>query len=126
MKRHISVLVTISSLLFNFSLARAQWVQTMNYPSAQNVNAMAAVNGSLFAGTNGGVFKSSDAGGSWYAINTGLTNTTIWRLTYSGNNLYAATGSGIFVSGNSGATWSSISTGVASLAVLAVKDFCAR
>ena len=34
----------------------------------------------LYAGTYGGVFKSTDGGGNWHAVNTGLTDTPVRAL----------------------------------------------
>jgi hypothetical protein len=60
----------------------------------------------LYAGTSGGgVFKSTDAGGNWIAINSGLTNTVVSALAIDPSNmatLYAGTEGGVFKSTNGG------------------------
>jgi hypothetical protein len=50
----------------------------------------------LFAGTFRGVFRSSNNGISWTAVNTGLTNTTVWALAISGMDLFAGTEGGVW------------------------------
>src|SRR5687768_8870098 len=51
----------------------------------------------LYAGTlGGGVFHSTDGGGSWTAINAGLTNLFISALAMTPATLYAGTGASVF------------------------------
>ena len=54
----------------------------------------------LYAGTaGGGVFKSTDAGGTWSALNTGLTDLAVNALAIdplTPTTLYAGTGTGVF------------------------------
>ena len=76
---------------------------TTNGPEGGRINALAidpAAAATLYAGTGGGVFKSTNAGGSWSAINTGLTNTSVFSLAIdptNGSTLYAGTyGGGVF------------------------------
>lgn len=69
----------------------------------------------LYAGINvSGVFKSTNSGGNWTAINTGLTDSTVGALAIdptSPATLYAGTyRSGIFRSTNGGENWSAINT----------------
>jgi hypothetical protein len=43
----------------------------------------------------GGVFKSTDSGGSWSAVNTGLTTLNVWSLALdptTPSTLYSGTG----------------------------------
>ncbi len=76
----------------------------------------------LYAGGNHpwGVFKSTDGGGSWTAVNAGLTNLNINALAIARQTpttLYAGThGSGVFKSTDGGAIWSAINTGLEGLA----------
>ena len=63
----------------------------------------------LYAGTGGGVFKSSDGGGSWTAINSGLTSFDVVALAIDPQNpsrIYAGTSGGVFVSSQTSCTYS--------------------
>ena len=67
----------------------------------------------LYAGTVTGMFKSTDGGGKWFAINTGLTNTRVYALAIDPlmpNILYAGTDYGIYKSTNDGKNWSAANT----------------
>ena len=55
------------------------------------------------------MFKSTDAGGTWTAVNTGLTNATVLALAINPSTptiLYAGTFGGVFKSTNAGGSWS--------------------
>ena len=71
-----------------------------------------------------GVFKSLDAGGSWTAVNTGLTNLDVRALAIDPSaptTLYAGTsGGGVFKTTNAGGTWTPMNTGLTVLAVSAL------
>ena len=70
----------------------------------------------LYAGIYGtydsGVFKSTNGGGNWSPVNTGLTNTYVYDLAIDPampTTLYAGTwGGGVFKSTNGGANWSTL------------------
>jgi photosystem II stability/assembly factor-like uncharacterized protein len=69
----------------------------------------------LYAGTDGGgVFRSLNSGGTWEAVNTGLTDKHIYALAIDPSTpvtVYAGTYSGgIFKSTDSGGTWNAINT----------------
>jgi photosystem II stability/assembly factor-like uncharacterized protein len=78
----------------------------------------------LYAGTyGGGVFKSTDGGATWSAVNTGLTNKSVWALAIdptAPNTLYAGTYGGVFKSTNGGASWSAVNSGLTNTAVFAL------
>src|SRR5207249_8351746 len=71
----------------------------------------------LYAGTwGGGVFKSTDGGGTWGAVNTGLTTTALHAVAvdprtpatiYTGMSYH-----GVFKSTDGGAGWSAANTGM--------------
>jgi len=86
------------------------------------VFALAVTSTHLFAGADGGgIFRSSDAGASWTAVNSGLTNTRILSIGASGNNLYAGTfGSGIFRSTNNGDNWTMANSGLVGTEISAI------
>jgi hypothetical protein len=81
---------------------------------------------SLFAGTDGGVFLSTDNGGSWVAVNTGLTNPNVRTIAVSpsvggGTNVIAGTwGGGVFLSTDNGTNWAVINTGLTNTDVFAL------
>jgi photosystem II stability/assembly factor-like uncharacterized protein len=78
----------------------------------------------LYAGTDGGcptacgggVFQSTDGGGSWSAVNTGLTSKNVLALAINPTTpttLYAGTYSGgVFQSTDGGGSWSAVNTGL--------------
>ena len=79
----------------------------------------------LYAGTEGGgVYKSTDSGGNWSAVNTGLTNTYVDALAIdpvTPTTLYAGTyPAGVFKSTNGGGNWSAVNTGLTNTSVYAL------
>jgi photosystem II stability/assembly factor-like uncharacterized protein len=73
----------------------------------------------LYAGTEGGgAFKSTDGGGSWFAINSGLINAHVKAIAIdpvTTSTLYAGTfppAGGVFKSTDSGGNWSAVNTGL--------------
>ena len=70
----------------------------------------------IYAGTwGGGVFKSTNGGGNWTAMNTGLTSTYVYALAIDPNTpltIYAGTSGGVFKSTNGGGNWTAMNTGL--------------
>jgi hypothetical protein len=70
------------------------------------------------------MFKSTNAGGSWNPVNTGLTDLRVSVLAIDPQNsqiVYAGTlGGGMFKSANAGGSWSPACTGLTDLIVLAL------
>src|SRR5690348_1137385 len=97
---------------------------TTNGPTGEQILAMVidpANTATIYVGTPGGVFKSTNRGGSWTAINSGLTSTPVNALAIDPSTpaiLYAGTSSGnqgsVFKSVNGGASWTAINTGLIS------------
>ncbi len=83
-----------------------------------------AVSGtSIYAGTDNGVFLSTNNGGSWTPVNTGLSNLFISSLAVSGSNIFAGTfGDTVYLSTNSGASWSVFGATNATILSLAVNS----
>ena len=105
-------------------IAQANFWEQTNGPFGGTVNSLAInSNGEIFAGTVfGGVFRSSDNGGNWSAINTGLTDTRVRALAINSNGeIFAGTnGGGIFRSTDNGDNWSAINTGLTTTNVSAL------
>src|SRR3989449_2929397 len=117
----------LSVLLLVVSLHRAEAgvnVWTTNGPHSETINALAIdpqTPTTLYAGTSGhGVFKSTDGGGNWSAVNTGLTTPcgAIWVNALAidpqtPTTLYASSsGGGVFKSTDGGGNWSAVNTGL--------------
>jgi hypothetical protein len=54
---------------------------------------------------------------NWAKKNSGLTDTTVYSLAFSGSNIFAGTYSGVFLSTNSGTSWSLKKTGLTNTVV---------
>jgi photosystem II stability/assembly factor-like uncharacterized protein/uncharacterized protein YegL len=79
----------------------------------------------IYVGTNGsGVYKSTNRGGSWSSMNTGIADLRIYRLIIdpsNSNTLYVGVGSkGIFKSTNGGSSWQSRSNGLPQTSVFSL------
>jgi hypothetical protein len=80
------------------------------FPNTQ-VNALAVLGTDIIAGTfNQGIYLSSNQGGSWAAINSGLPgNYMITALAVSGSSIFAGfSGAGIYRSTDHGASWTQL------------------
>ena len=105
--------------------ASAQWIQT-NGPYGGSITCFAVNGTNIAAGTNGGrVFLSTNSGQSWTRSSTGLTNTYILSLVFSGTNIFAGTGGpysdgGVFLSTNNGANWIAVNSGLTNTYVMAL------
>jgi len=121
----IVLLLAIASSFASVSLAGPGVWTTGGPYSGGAVNALAidpSTPATVYAGTAaGGVFKSVDSGGSWTAVNTGLTNLAVLSLAIDPSTpatLYAGTnGAGVFKSVDSGGNWTPVHTGLTNLAV---------
>ena len=82
----------------DFCYARLEWKSIG--PEGGNIRVLAidpSNSNIIYAGTNGGVFKSTNGGGTWNAVNSGLTNTSVSTLAIDPSNsniIYAGTGGG--------------------------------
>ena len=102
------------------SLASAQWVQT-NGPYGGTVSTIAVSGTSLFVGTDNGVYLSTNSGGNWTPVSSGLTTTSVLCLAVSGTNTFAGTGGGgVFLSTNNGTNWSAVKSGLTNPVVRAL------
>lgn len=121
MKLFNSILILLFVLALSASETQAQSVQTQG-PFAGAVKCFAVSGTKIFAGiSGGGVFLSTDNGGNWTAVNSGLTNKNIKALAASGASLFAGTlGGGIFRSTNNGKNWTVTDSGLVSKNVFAL------
>jgi photosystem II stability/assembly factor-like uncharacterized protein len=99
-------------------------VWTSNGPEGGRIYALAidpATPSTLYAGIDDDVFKSTNGGGSWSLVNTGLGNPvpivfTVMALAIdpaTPTTLYAGTeGGGVLKSTNGGGSWSPVNTGL--------------
>ena len=115
MKKIFFMPVTILSFIFLLFTLRgnAQWQQIgLN---SSNVGSIVINGNNIFAGTyQDGIFLSSNNGGSWTAVNTGLPNPIIiWSLAVKGDTILAGSdGAGIFFSINNGNSWDTMNIGL--------------
>src|SRR5437870_2022969 len=130
--RRLCTALVLSALVWLGGLSRAEAgidVWTTNGPYGGTIRSLAIDSQSsttLYASVEGvdvngaptvdGVFKSTDEGGSWTAINTGLTNPGGISLAIdprTPTTLYAGTaGSGAFKSTDGGGTWAAVNSGL--------------
>jgi len=110
-------------VLFVFALsseasAQPLW-QACNGPYAGQVNSITVSRtGTVFVGTqSGGIFKSTDKGGSWAPINSGLSDTWVNCVAITPNGyIYASTWSkGLFRSTDDGQSWAPSNSGISDL-----------
>jgi ligand-binding sensor domain-containing protein len=84
------------------------------YHHAPQVIRLATGGTNIFAGTTGeGVFLSTNRGATWTAIDSGLTNLSIYGLATIAQGIFAgASGAGVFRSSNAGSNWSPANVGL--------------
>lgn len=106
----VVIFLFLCSLFTHSSAGAAQWIATG--PEGGTVNAMVVdpvTPTTLYAGTLSGVFRSTTGGGTWSAVNSGLSDLSVFSLAIDPvipTRLYAGTASTIFRSDNGGETWS--------------------
>src|SRR5207249_8971973 len=123
-RKAIYTVLVLSALLPFVTLHRAEAgvnVWTTNGPHSETINALAIdpqTPTTLYAGTSGhGVFRSTDGGGNWSAVNTGLstpygavlvnalaiaapTPTTLYAASSVGSSVESIDGGGNWSAGN--------------------------
>jgi ligand-binding sensor domain-containing protein len=107
-------ILAILTFILNFNSLKAQWIQTSG-PTGGIVNCLAASGTKLFAGTNGnGVYISTNNGTNWTPANSGIENSGVLDLAFSGQSLFAGTYDGLFKSTNDGSNWTEVNIGLLS------------
>ena len=114
------VVTHLSEFSIMFSIGGAtEWVLT-NQPTSGTITCFTVTGIGIFAGTEaGGVLLSTDNGGSWNPVNTGLTKLTVRALCSNGAYIFAGTwGNGVFRTNNSTTiNWTPVNTGLSTMAV---------
>ncbi len=118
----LNLSVALISFLFHAENIFSQnfW-QQINGPYRRTINTLAInSSGHIFVGTYDGVFRSTDNGGIWAQVNTGLTNTSVCSLTInSSGHIFAGTcGGGVFRSVQSTTSIKETNTAIISSFVL--------
>jgi ligand-binding sensor domain-containing protein len=112
MKYSILLSIEISIILFSARELNAQWVQTSGLFDGQ-ICGLVVKGDTIFAGSNSdGIFISYNKGGSWTAMNTGLTSKNIRYLVASGPDLFAGNAGGVFRSTDNGKNWDTVSVNI--------------
>ena len=79
----ISVVIALSALSLSAVAYAGSGMWTSGGPYGRYVGVLAidpTAPATLYVGTNGGVFKSTDSGGTWAAVNTGLPTLDVRAL----------------------------------------------
>ncbi len=96
------------------SAEMAQWAPTSG-PEGGAISALLVYGPYLFAATYGnGIFRSTNNGGGWQAVNSGLAPLGLFvdALATNGAYLFAGTDSGAFRSNDNGQSWTPVSAGL--------------
>jgi hypothetical protein len=110
----IAKILTILILVGLFCTeTQAQWTSTQGPYGGIVRRIVISGQNRLAAVDTGGVFLSTGSGGTWNAVNSGLTNHSAWALCVNGSNTYAGTnGGGAYVSTNNGGSWTQVNSGI--------------
>jgi photosystem II stability/assembly factor-like uncharacterized protein len=84
-------------------------------PFSNGAFSFSAVGSTIYLGSNNKVFKSTDLGGTWIDMSTGLGKGGIQALLYDGTTLFAGTpadATGIYRSTNGGQSWDPAAAGL--------------
>lgn len=77
------------------------------------IYALVSDGSSIYAGTEYGVYKSTDNGGSWALVNSGMGTQRVQTLAIEGTDIFAGTKSdGVFKSTNAGSSWTAFNAGL--------------
>jgi len=121
MKKFVIPLLLIGIFAATKATAQNFWQQT-NGPFGGVIRAFTINStGDIFAGTSGGgVFRSTDNGGSWIAVNNGLTSGVIFALAINSSGHIFAGGGGVFRSTDNGGSWTAVNSGLTNFSVQAL------
>lgn len=110
-------------------IATAQWQQAGL--SGKSIYSFASDGTNIFAGAfSSGAFLSTNSGGNWTPVNTGLPSQIatfdcyISSFAISGSNVFLGTagtnGAGVFISTNAGSNWTPVNNGLTNLKVISL------
>jgi hypothetical protein len=108
-------LIILCILVVWVSICKAQWIQTNNGLTSDEINGLFVDPGgtNLFAGTEGdGVFLSTNYGDSWSQVNDGLTNLLVYAFAMNSTYLFVGTDDRVFRSSNNGSNWEPVNNGL--------------
>jgi len=111
------LVVLILNSAFLIRNCEAQWVQMSNGMGTNlPILTFLSIGNNIFAGTDGlGIYRSTNNGGNWTSVNSGLTNPNVADLIVLGNNIFAGTLAGVFRSTNNGDSWTAVNSGLTNL-----------
>ena len=101
---------------FQFDIADADQFVVVAHPTEPDTVFATSTN-------NQGILRSHDRGLNWEPINRGLTELTVWELTFDPNDpdtLFAGSNSGIFISNNGGDEWAFTSPSLENVPVFSI------
>ncbi|HWQ82170.1 MAG TPA: T9SS type A sorting domain-containing protein [Ignavibacteria bacterium] len=95
-----------------YSLNYSTWVNPLVNLYNTSPKSMCIKDGNVYTGTYlNGMYKTTNTGGNWTAINTGLPASSVVNdVITDGTNIYAATATGLYKTANDGASWTGIGT----------------
>jgi ligand-binding sensor domain-containing protein len=104
MKKIYFILILIVCLSFT-KISYSQWQQT-NGPHGAEIKCLLTKGGNTFVGTpEDGIYLSTNNGGNWVPVNSGLPDLWISALATDGINIYAGSLNGISISNDNGTSW---------------------
>jgi len=92
-------------MMLSTSLLDAQWTEAQGF-SGKQVLSLAEMDTCMFVGSgSSGIFRSTDKGGHWTPVNSGLSHFEIKTIAAHSRQLFVGTFSGVFSSADHGTTW---------------------
>ena len=80
-----------------------------------NISSLASDGSTLYAGTYYGVYKSTNSGGNWTLVNSGMESERVQAVALEDGKIFAGTQSGgIFMSTDDGGSWTAVNSGFSS------------
>lgn len=115
-KNSAGIFAGSDSLIYFSSDNGTSWTIVNN---SKNVFGLAFMTDTVFGATIGnGIIMSPNNGLTWFSLNNGLPNNSVYSILAKGNKLYAGTFNGVYVSSNSGSSWTSINNGLPSSIII--------
>jgi len=100
--------------VYKNTVGQNNWTQVSTGLTNMYIKSLCVSGSDIYAGTQGGgIFKSSNDGGQWNDMSTGIplfSNITCFAI--SGSNIFAGTDNGVFNKPNNGTSWIAVNTGL--------------